>query len=57
MSAMEMQAHWKCTECGYTMAAAKPPETCPECKKACEFKDVSCYLPECGGPGNVDPRL
>jgi rubrerythrin len=57
MSATEMKAHWKCTECGYTMSAAKPPETCPECKKNCDFKDVTCYLPECGGVGNVDPRL
>ena len=57
MSAMEMKAHWKCIECGYTMEAAKPPEACPKCKKSCEFKDVTCYLPECGGPGNIDPRL
>jgi hypothetical protein len=23
----------------------------------CEFKNVTCYTPECGGPGNIDPRL
>jgi rubrerythrin len=57
MSAAEVKAHWKCGECGYTMVTAKPPETCPECQKACSFKDVSCYLPDCGGPGNKDPRL
>lgn len=57
MSTMEPKAHWRCTECGYTVTAAKPPAACPECKKACEFKDVSCYLPDCGGPGNIDPRL
>jgi len=57
MTSVEMQAHWKCEKCGYTMAAAKPPETCPACKENCEFKDVSCYLPDCGGPGNIDPRL
>ena len=57
MSTMEMKAHWKCTKCGYTMAADGPPETCPQCKENCEFKDVSCYLPDCGGSGNIDPRL
>ncbi len=57
MSAMDMKVHWKCTKCGYTLEAASPPRTCPECKETCEFKDVSCYIPECGGPGNVDPRL
>ena len=57
MTTLDLKAQWKCTECGYTVAAAKPPEACPECKKACEFKNVTCYLPECGGPGNIDPRL
>ncbi len=57
MTATEMKAHWKCTKCGFTMEAARPPETCPQCKDSCEFKDVSCYLPECGGVGNIDPRL
>jgi rubrerythrin len=57
MNTKEVKAHWKCGECGYTMVTAKPPETCPECKQACAFKDVTCYLPECGGPGNTDPRL
>jgi rubrerythrin len=57
MSPMNDKVHWKCTKCGYTVAAATPPKTCPECHEACEFKDISCYLPECGGPGNIDPRL
>ena len=57
MSTTEMKTQWKCTKCGYTMAAVTPPESCPQCKETCEFKDVSCYLPDCGGPGNVDPRL
>jgi rubrerythrin len=57
MSTTEMKAQWKCTKCGYTMAAATPPESCPQCKETCEFKNVTCYLPDCGGPGNVDPRL
>lgn len=53
----ENQIHWKCTKCGYTLTAAAPPQTCPGCREACEFLDISCYLPECGGPGNIDPRL
>jgi rubrerythrin len=57
MSTPETKTHWKCTKCGYTVATDKPPLNCPQCNEACEFKNVSCYLPECGGPGNVDPRL
>lgn len=57
MSAMDLKTQWKCTKCGYTMAAAGPPETCPQCQETCEFINVTCYLPECGGPGNIDPRL
>ncbi len=57
MNTMDLKSQWKCTECGFTVAAAKPPEACSQCKKACEFKNVTCYLPECGGPGNIDPRL
>jgi len=36
---------------------AKPPDVCPECGERCNFIDVTCYLPECGGPGHVDRRL
>lgn len=43
---------WKCNHCGNTMEASVPPETCPACKEKCEFLDVSCYIPECGGPGS-----
>jgi rubredoxin len=37
----------------------QPPETCPSCKKKCEFVDVSCYTPDCGGPdsGNINPDI
>jgi hypothetical protein len=35
----------------------KPPEVCPECGSRCEFVNVTCYIPECGGPGHRDPRL
>ena len=51
------QGHWKCSKCGYTLTAPLPPETCPECKEKCEFLDVACYIQDCGGPGNIDPRL
>ncbi|GAB4343264.1 MAG: hypothetical protein Kow0089_18940 [Desulfobulbaceae bacterium] len=49
--------YWKCGECGYLLTAATPPNTCPGCNKTCEFKNVTCYTPDCGGPGNIDPRL
>lgn len=50
------QVTWKCTKCGYTYTAQKPEETCPACKEKCEFVDVSCYTPDCSGPG-TDDRL
>lgn len=49
--------YWKCGRCGYLLSAARPPDTCPACHEKCEFKNVTCYTPECGGPGNIDPRL
>jgi rubrerythrin len=52
----EPKTYWKCSKCGYTLAAPTPPQKCPECQEACEFKDVTCYTPECG-IGNIDPRL
>ena len=48
---------WKCSNCGHTIEAAVPPEACPSCGKTCEFLNVSCYTPDCGGPGNTDGRL
>ena len=51
------QTFWKCDECGYTLSAEAPPEVCPGCNKRCEFRNVTCYTPECGGPGHIDPRL
>ncbi|MDY6910920.1 MAG: hypothetical protein SVM79_00965 [Chloroflexota bacterium] len=48
---------WMCSECSYQMDAEIPPETCPSCKKICVFSDVTCYIPDCGGEQNVDPRL
>lgn len=50
---------WKCDHCGNTVDSATPPEVCPACKEKCEFVNVTCYIPECGGPdsGNVDEQL
>lgn len=50
---------WKCSNCGYTLQAPTPPEPCPNCREKCEFLDVTCYIPECGGSesGNPDTRL
>ena len=48
---------WMCSECGYQMDSEAPPETCPSCDKTCVFNDVTCYIPECGGERNIDPRL
>jgi rubredoxin len=56
MNPTQEKIFWKCTKCGYTLTEAKPPEVCPECKQTCEFKNVTCYTPECG-IGNIDPRL
>ncbi len=49
--------HWKCGECGRTVQTPTPPEKCPACGEVCDFKNVTCYTPECGGPGNIDPKL
>jgi rubredoxin len=48
---------WKCSSCGYTIQQAVPPEPCPGCKQNCVFSEVSCYTPECGGAGKIDPTL
>jgi rubredoxin len=48
---------WQCSNCRYTFSADTPPERCPSCNEACTMIDVSCYTPECGGPGNIDPQL
>lgn len=51
------QTYWKCGGCGFLLTAASPPDTCPGCHKKCEFRNVTCYTPDCGGPGNIDPQL
>jgi rubredoxin len=49
--------YWMCNECNYVFKAETPPETCPGCHAKCTFMNVSCYIPECGGPGRYDPKL
>jgi rubredoxin len=50
---------WKCNKCGNTIDVQAPPEICPSCKQKCEFVNVSCYTPDCGGPdsGNIDEHV
>ena len=50
---------WKCSKCGNTLSKDVPPETCPSCGEKCEYVDVTCYIPECGGPdsGNVNAQV
>lgn len=48
---------WRCSSCGYTIEAKKPPEPCPNCQAKCSFSDATCYTPECGGEKNIDPQL
>jgi desulfoferrodoxin-like iron-binding protein len=48
--------YWRCSNCKYVLQAAQPPETCPSCQQACQFSDVTCYIPECGFSG-ADTRL
>ena len=49
--------YWKCSNCGFTVTADSPPKVCTSCGEKCNFRNVACYLPDCGGPGNIDPRL
>jgi rubredoxin len=49
--------YWMCDECNYVFEAETPPDTCPGCHAKCTFMNVSCYIPDCGGPGNYDPKL
>ena len=49
--------YWKCGGCGFLVTAGTPPDVCPSCKEKCDFLNVTCYTPECGGPGYPDTRL
>ena len=48
---------FKCSKCGYTLETDAPPERCPSCKEKCAFVDSTCYTPDCGGSGKLDPRI
>jgi rubredoxin len=48
---------WKCDKCGFMFTASVPADVCPQCSEKCNFLNVTCYTPECGGPGHFDPRL
>jgi len=50
------ETSWKCSNCGYTMAAQAPPAQCPSCNEKCDFLDVTCYTPDCA-IGGTDDRL
>ena len=50
-------AIWKCSNCGYQLRQDDPPNECSSCNEKCAFSDITCYVPECGGEKNVDPRL
>ena len=48
---------WMCDRCSYTFESMEPPELCPQCHEKCVYSDVTCYVPECGGPGHIDVKL
>jgi len=52
-------AVWKCNKCGNTVTRDIPPDLCPSCNEKCEYVDVTCYIPECGGPdmGNINTQV
>lgn len=49
--------YWRCSNCRYTITAVQPPEECPGCHQKTDFENITCYTPECGGPGHIDPKL
>lgn len=49
--------YWKCAKCGFLTMASIPPEMCPECRGKEGFLNVTSYVPDFGGPDNIDPRL
>jgi rubredoxin len=55
----DSETSWKCSNCGYTLVQAAPPDKCPACGQECEFINVTCYIPECGAEAGarIDPRL
>jgi DNA-directed RNA polymerase subunit RPC12/RpoP len=53
----EQDPFWKCGGCGRIVQAQTPPAQCPGCGEVCDFRNITCYEPECGGPGNIDGKL
>ena len=53
----EAKNYWMFDECNYVFEAETPPDKCPDFHAKCTFMNVSCYIPDCGGPGNYDPKL
>ncbi len=49
--------YWRCSKCNFTISATRPPEACPSCHQKCNFLNITCYTPDCGGPGHIDPQL
>jgi len=49
--------YWRCENCRYTLTGDRPPEVCPSCHQKSDFLNITCYTPECGGPGGIDPKL
>ena len=50
-------SYWMCMECDYVFEAGTPGEECPSCHAKCVFADVTCYIPDCGGPEHLDTQL
>jgi rubredoxin len=48
---------WICSECNYVFETDTPPDACPDCHEKCTWSNVTCYIPECGGPEKLDRRL
>ncbi|MDO8634796.1 MAG: hypothetical protein Q7R34_00935 [Dehalococcoidia bacterium] len=48
---------WMCDTCSYVFEAEEPPESCPQCQAKCVYSEVTCYVPECGGPDHIDVKL
>ena len=48
---------WMCDRCSYTFESVESPELCPQCHEKCVYSDVTCYVPECGGPDHIDVKL
>ena len=49
--------YWMCSECNSVFEAETPAEVYPSCHVKCTFRNVTCYILECGGPDHLDRRL